>query len=153
MKVLVDTSIWSLALRRSGATSKEDQSLVYELNELISEVRVALIGPVRQELLSGISSQAQFEALKEKLQAFEALPLKQQDYEHAEFYNICRKSGIQGSQIDLLICAVAAGRAIPIFTSDKDFFLYGKHLNITLYDVHRCRLEEQCDERSIQATE
>lgn len=147
MKVLVDTSIWSLALRRSGVTSKEDQSLVYELNELISEVRVALIGPIRQELLSRISSQAQFETLKEKLQAFEDLPLKQQDYEHAaEFYNTCRKKGIQGSQIDFLICAVAAGRAMPIFTSDKDFFLYEKHLNITLYDVRKCHLEEQCDE-------
>jgi len=154
MKVLVDTSIWSLALRRSGAKSPQDKALINELNQLINEVSVELIGPVRQELLSGISSQAQFEALKEKLQAFEDLPHKQQDYEHAaEFYNTCRKKGIQGSQIDLLICAVAAGRAMPIFTSDKDFFLYGKHLNITLYDVRKCHLEEQCDERSIQATE
>jgi hypothetical protein len=63
VKVLVDTSIWSLALRRSGATSKGDQSLIYELNELIGEVRVALIGPIRQELLSGISNQAQFEVM------------------------------------------------------------------------------------------
>ena len=142
MKVLVDTSIWSLALRRAGATSKEDQSLVYELNELISEVRVALIGPIRQELLSGISSQAQFEALKEKLRAFEDLPLTRLDYEHAaEFYNTCRKSGIQGSQVDFLICAVAEGRGVPIFTSDKDFYLYAKHLNITLYDVRKCHFE------------
>lgn len=138
MKVLVDTSIWSLALRRSGVTSKEDQTLVYELNELIGEVRVTLIGPIRQELLSGISSQAQFEALKEKLQAFEDLPLTLQDYERAAgFYNTCCKSGIQGSHVDFLICAVAAVRGIPIFTSDKDFFLYAKDLNITLYDPAR----------------
>jgi predicted nucleic acid-binding protein len=138
VKVLVDTSIWSLALRRSGATSKGDQSLIYELNELIGEVRVALIGPIRQELLSGISNQAQFDALKEKLQAFEDLPLTQQDYERAaEFYNTCRKSGIQGSQVDLLICAVAVGMGIPIFTSDKDFLLYEKHLDITLYNPAR----------------
>jgi predicted nucleic acid-binding protein len=142
MKVLVDTSIWSLALRRSGAISQQDEALVHELNELINDVRVAIIGPIRQELLSGISSQAQFETLKEKLQAFEDLPLKQQDYEQAaEFYNICRKSGIQGSQIDFLICAVAAGREIPIFTSDKDFFLYAQHLNITIYDVRKCHFE------------
>jgi len=74
MKVLVDTSIWSLALRRSGAISQEDQALIHELNELINEVRVALIGPIRQESLSGIAGQAQFEALKQKLQAFEDLP-------------------------------------------------------------------------------
>ena len=61
MKVLVDTSIWSLALRRHGAISQEDQALVNGLSELINEVRVALIGPIRQELLSGISNQTQFE--------------------------------------------------------------------------------------------
>jgi predicted nucleic acid-binding protein len=138
MKVLVDTSIWSLALRRPGAISQEDQALVHELNELINEVRVGLIGPIRQELLSGISNQAQFEALKDKLRAFEDMPLAQQDYERAaEFYNICRKSGIQGSHADYLICAAASGMGIPIFTSDKDFFLYAKHLNITLHDPPR----------------
>ena len=121
---------------------REDRTLVNELVELINDVRVALIGPIRQELLSGISSQAQFETLKEKLQAFEDLPLKQQDYEQAaEFYNICRQSGIQGSHVDFLICSVAAGREIPIFTSDKDFFLYAKHLNVTIYDVRKCHFE------------
>ncbi|MGA8830983.1 MAG: PIN domain-containing protein [Desulfomonilaceae bacterium] len=138
MKVIVDTSIWSLALRRSGAISQEDEALVHELNELINEVRVALIGPIRQELLSGISNQAQFNALKDKLRAFEDMPLTQGDYERAaEFYNICRKSGVQGSQIDFLICAAAVSMAVPIFTSDKDLFLYAKHLNITLYDPPR----------------
>ncbi len=140
MKVLVDTSFWSLALRRSSLL-KTRLSFMNWMN-LINEVRVAIIGPIRQELLSGISSQAQFETLKGKLQAFEDLPLKQQDYEQAAvFYNICRKSGIQGSHVDFLICAVAAGREIPIFTSDKDFFLYAKHLDVTIYDVRKCHLE------------
>ena len=135
MKILVDTSIWSLALRRSAALPEEDQSLVNELNELIGEVRVAMIGSIRQELLSGIPDQEQFDVLKGKLQAFEDVLLAREDYERAaEFYNICRKSGVQGSQIDFLICAVAVGMGIPIFTGDKDFFLYAKHLPIS---VHR----------------
>ncbi|MCX5826582.1 MAG: PIN domain-containing protein [Deltaproteobacteria bacterium] len=134
MKILIDTSIWSLALRRSGALSMKDQSLVYELTELIGEVRVAMIGPIRQELLSGITIKSQFDALKEKLLAFEDIPLTREDYERAaEFYNTCRKSGIQGSQIDFLICAVAAGREIPIFTTDNDFLLYAKYLAISLH--------------------
>lgn len=134
MKVLVDTSIWSLALRRSGPLSKEDRLPVDELNELIHEVRVVLVSPIRQELLSGISNQTQFGALKERLKAFEDLPLHRQDYERAaEFFNTCRKSGIQGSQIDFLICSAAVGSGIPIFTADKDFSLYSKHLNISLY--------------------
>jgi len=134
VKILVDTSVWSLALRRSGTLSAKDKSLVSELSELISEVRVAIIGPIRQELLSGISRQTQFEALKEMLAAFDDIPLRREDYERAaEFYNTCRKSGIQGSRIDFLICAVAAGREIPIFTTDNDFLLYAKHLAISLH--------------------
>ena len=84
-----------------------------------------------------ISKQEQFDALKEKLLAFEDIPLITEDYERAaEFYNTCRKSGIQGSQIDFLICAVAAGRQIPIFTTDNDFLLSAKNLSISL---HRSR--------------
>jgi predicted nucleic acid-binding protein len=134
MKVLVDTSIWSLALRRAGEISGEDQVLVSELRELINEVRVAIIGPTRQELLSGISTKAQFDTLKEHLQAFEDLPISREDYNRAaEFFNTCRQSGIQGSQIDFLICSVAAGAGLPIFTSDQDFLLYVKLLPIILY--------------------
>ena len=134
MRVLVDTSIWSLALRRSGAPAEEYRSLIDALHGLIDDVRVAMIGPIRQELLSGIPSQAQFEALKEKLQAFEDLALGHDDYERtAGFYNVCRRSGVQGSQAHLLICAVGAGRGIPVFTSDKDFVLYAKHLPISLH--------------------
>jgi hypothetical protein len=62
------------------------------------------------------------------------LPLTQTDYERAaEFYNVCRKTGIQGSQIDFLICSVSVGNEVPIFTTDKDFLYYKKHLPISLY--------------------
>ena len=134
MKFLIDTPIWSLALRREKALSRGEQVLIAELNELIKEVRVALIGPIRQELLSGISNDEQFRILKERLRPFEDLPLTQTDYERAaEFYNVCRKAGIQGSQIDFLICSVSAGNEVPIFTSDKDFLYYKKKLPISLY--------------------
>ncbi|MCX5846014.1 MAG: PIN domain-containing protein [Deltaproteobacteria bacterium] len=134
MKVLVDTSIWSLALRRAGEISGEDRVLVSELRELINEVRVAIIGPIRQELLSGISTKAQFDTLKEHLHAFEDLPISREDYDRAAaFFNTCRQSGIQGSQIDFLICSVAAGAGLPIFTLDQDFLLYVKLLPIILY--------------------
>ncbi len=134
MKVLVDTSIWSLALRRKKALSRGEQARIDELNELINEVRVAIIGPIRQELLSGISNDDQFRMLKERLRAFEDLPLVQTDYERAaEFYTLCRKAGIQGSGIDFLICSVSVGNEIPIFTADKDFLHYKKQLPISLY--------------------
>jgi predicted nucleic acid-binding protein len=134
VKVLVDTAIWSLAFRRDRAISEEAQVLVSELHELINEVRAVVIGPIRQELLSGISTKTQFDTLKEHLSAFEDLPIAQADYERAaEFYNTCRQAGIQCSQIDFLICSVAAGAGMPIFTSDKDFLLYVKLLPIVLH--------------------
>jgi predicted nucleic acid-binding protein len=142
MKVLVDTPVWSLALRWSGSQPPEDQLLIDEFHELINEARVVLIGPVRQELLSGIPNYDQFTALKEKLQAFDDLPLKREAYEMAaEFYNTCRTAGIQGSQIDFLICSASAGAGIPIFTTDKDFPLYAKHIKLSLYHPRKTKVE------------
>lgn len=144
MKVLVDTPVWSLALalRRSGSRSPEDQILVDEFYELINETRVVLIGPVRQELLSGIPQYDQFTILKEKLQAFEDVPLKREAYEMAaEFYNTCRKAGVQGSQIDFLICSTSVSAGIPIFTTDKDFFRYAKHIKLSLYHPRKTEVE------------
>jgi len=131
MRVLVDTSVWSLALRRNAPA---DGPELAELIELIREVRVQMIGPIRQELLCGIRSQAQFRKLREHLRAFPDLELTTRDYEAAaEFFNLCRGKGIQGSNTDFLICAIAARNKIPIFTTDGDFTLYQQHLPIVLH--------------------
>ena len=131
MKVLVDTSVWSLALRRNLPADGPEES---ELIELIREVRVQIIGPVRQELLSGVKNQAQFQKLRNHLRAFPDLELTPRDYETAaEFFNLCRGNGIQGSNTDFLICAIAARHKIPIFTMDRDFSLFQTHLPITLH--------------------
>ena len=131
MKVLVDTSVWSLALRRDLSP---DGPEVSELTELIKEARVQLIGPVRQELLSGIKSQTQFQKLRNHLRSFPDLELSARDYEYAaEFFNLCRSKGVQGSNTDFLICAIAARNKTPIFTKDRDFILFQLHLPITLH--------------------
>jgi predicted nucleic acid-binding protein len=131
MKVLVDTSVWSLALRRDLPSNGPEVS---ELTELIKEARVQLIGPVRQELLSGIKSQAQFQKLRNHLRSFPDLELTNRDYEYAaEFFNLCRSKGVQGSNTDFLICAIAARNKAPIFTTDRDFILFQLHLPITLH--------------------
>ena len=131
MKVLVDTSVWSFALRRDLPS---DGPEVSELIELIKEARVQMIGPVRQELLSGIKSQAQFQKLRKHLRSFPDLELTMRDYEYAaEFFNLCRSKGVQGSNTDFLICAIAARHKTPIFTTDRDFTLFQLHLPITLH--------------------
>jgi len=133
MNVLIDTSIWSLALRRKKQSyTNETKALV----QLIDEVRVKIIGPIRQEVLSGISEQVQFIKLKNKLSYFQDTALHTDDFElAAEFHNTCRKKGIQGSHIDFLICATSHNHNFQIFTTDKDFLLYSKHLPIDLFEL------------------
>jgi len=131
MKVLVDTSVWSLALRRKTLNSTSEK-----LINLIRASQVVLIGPVRQELLSGISDDKVYSSLQSKLRPFDDLPITTFDYEiAAKFFNTCRSKGIQGSHIDFLICAVAANNGLQIFTTDKDFDLFAKHLPIRLFEA------------------
>ncbi len=135
MKVLVDTSVWSLALRR-----KEPGGIVGKLTELILESMVVMIGPVRQELLSGIPQQAVYDELKAKLQSFDDLPITTFDYETAAgFFNVCRRNGVQGSHVDFLICAVACNNNLLIYTTDQDFMHYAKRLPINLLPVDEGR--------------
>ena len=129
MKVLVDTCIWSQVLRHK----LPDTDLSKKLQELIRNAKVAIIGPIRQELLSGISQVKQFNELKETLSYFEDIPLITEHYEKAaEFCNICLRKGVQGSTIDFLICAVAVMENLVIFTVDKDFENYKKYLPLRL---------------------
>lgn len=119
MKIIVDTCIWSLALRRSNVKA---DSYIEELKNLIEEIRVQFIGPIRQELLSGIKSKTQFSKLKQHLKSFEDVELKAEDYElAAEYFNAARKKGIQGSNTDFLICAISTRHNMSILTTDKDF--------------------------------
>ena len=132
MKVLVDTSVWSLALRRRRPDS--ESALVRELASLIDRFEVAMIGPIRQELLSGIREEEQYLALKEKLRAFPDLRLESGDFELAAwFFNACHARGVQGSNTDFLLCAVGYSRGMPIFTADRDFDAYSRTLGIGLH--------------------
>jgi predicted nucleic acid-binding protein len=131
VKVLVDTSVWSLALRR---TQQKERSEAAELRRLIADQRVEIIGPIRQEILSGIPEPSHFENLEERLSAFPDVPIRTEDYvTAAKFFNRCRSKGIQGANTDFLICAVAARNEFAIFTTDKDFALFAKCLPIVLH--------------------
>lgn len=135
MKVLVDTCIWSLALRRKRANNN---FFVRELQELIKEFRVQMIGSIRQEILSGIRSIDQFDLIKERLRSFVDLEIITSDYERAaEFFNTARMKGVQGANTDFLICAVAERRHMAVFTNDKDFKLFQKCLPLKLHTPRR----------------
>ena len=133
MNVLVDTSVWSIVLRKNNS-DPQSNSVRKIVADLIQEFRVSIIGPIRQEILSGISNHNQFLKLRETLHSFEDCPLYSLDYERAaEMFNICRKKGIQGSHIDFLICAAAEKNHLSIFTMDRDFQHYAKYLSVRLF--------------------
>jgi predicted nucleic acid-binding protein len=137
MMVLVDTPIWSLALRRRDANlNPRAQRLTAALRELIEDGRAQLLGPVRQELLSGLREEATFKKLRDQLRAFEQVSLNAADYEEAaRLNNQCRARGIAGSAIDFLICASVHRRTWQIFTTDRDFARYATVLPLKLYNV------------------
>ena len=134
MKVIVDTSVWSLALRRG---KQSVSAPVQELRHLIQDHRVQMIGPIRQEILSGIRSESQFKKLKKHLESFPDCPILTEEYvTAARYFNLCRSKGVQGSNTDFLICSVAIRNKFSIFTTDKDFELFSKHLPILLHQTN-----------------
>jgi len=135
VNTLVDTSIWSLALRRkAGDLRAAERETVAELRELIREGRARMIGLVRQELLSGIKTQAQYEKLRGVLRSFADEPADTSDYEAAaKASNECRARGVAISVSDILICAIALSRGWSIFTTDPDFKNYARVLGIKLH--------------------
>ncbi len=131
MKVLVDTSVWSEVLRRRTRIESESTA---ELTSLVEDGRVAMIGAVRQEILSGIKERVQFERLRDHLSAFPDVEVTTADYEEAaSFFNRCRAKGIHASNTDFLICAVAVRNEYAIFSSDGDFAKFAKILPIVLH--------------------
>ncbi|AIE84862.1 type II toxin-antitoxin system VapC family toxin [Fimbriimonas ginsengisoli] len=131
MSVLVDTTVWSELFRRTepNAGIRNGLRLILEQGEAL------IFGPIRQELLSGIKHPDQCERLRKRLRAFDDLAILTEDYEEAAVMrNKCRSSGIQGSNTDFLICAVAVRLSTPIFTLDQDFELFARVLPIRLYD-------------------
>jgi predicted nucleic acid-binding protein len=132
VKVLVDTPVWSLVLRRRNRP--ENAALLMRVASIIADGRIAIIGPIRQELLSGLREQSEFERLRGYLLGFPDTQITRADYEEAaSFYNRCRGKGIQGSGTDFLMCAIAVRHDFSIFTTDEDFAHYAKVLPIALY--------------------
>src|SRR2546427_6198406 len=121
--VLVDTTIWSLALwRRPRDLNDEERQLVDAWESLVRAGLAALAGPIRQEVLSGVRRQADFEALRRHLGAFPLLAIEFVDYDRAaSFFNTCRTRGVSGTPVDMLVCALADRLRVAIFTTDRDF--------------------------------
>jgi predicted nucleic acid-binding protein len=122
VKLLVDTSVWSLALRRRNTASliPEEQKLKAELVRAIEDGRVAMLGVLRQEVLSGIKEEIQCNKVKAALDPFLDEPVNSADHEFAaRVYNECRNQGVEGGTVDILICALAVQRGWEVLSADS----------------------------------
>ena len=137
MRVIVDTSVWSLLLRRRPRDLTEQQvRWVAALRNLIVDGRAVLVGMVRQELLSGIKEDSVFEQLCDYLRFFDDEVPEVSDYEQAaRFERLCRAAGVATSPVDMLLCAIASRRDLPLLTVDGDFRRYAEQLPVRLYSI------------------
>jgi len=120
MTLLVDTSVWSLALRRDGAVTTPEVAALRKAIEG-SDV-VVTTGLVLQELLQGFNGPKDRQAIMDR---FGALPLIQPDREDhvaaAEVRNACRRSGVQMGTIDALLIQLCGRHDLTLLSADKDF--------------------------------
>ena len=120
MRVLVDTSVWSLALRRDGTAGRAE---VDRLHEHISRGdTVCLTGAILQEVLQGFHGAARTLKLERELEPFPLLELGREDYVFAaRIRNTCRSQGVQVGTVDAQIAAAALRHQVPLLTADQDF--------------------------------
>lgn len=120
MTLLVDTSVWSVALRRDGPT--ECREVVALREALHGADAVVTTGLVLQELLQGFNGPRDKDAIIER---FGALPLIQPDRQDhvaaAEVRNLCRRNGVQVGTIDALLIQLCGRYDLTLLSVDKDF--------------------------------
>ena len=134
MTTLVDTSVWSLALRRDSAASlPEVESLKSALQ---SGEPVVTTGLILQELLQGFAGPRERSRIIER---FSALPLispdRQDHIEAAALRNLCRRSGIQVGTIDAVLAQLCIRHDLLMLTTDLDFAKVAKHAPLRVWEA------------------
>ena len=120
MSVLVDTSVWSLALRRDGPNNSAP---IKQLTRLIDEGSdIYVTGIILQELLQGFVGAKAQEAIVSRFSSLPMLVPETSDYVGAaEIRNQCRRKGVQVGTIDALIAQLSIRYKLSLLTTDKDF--------------------------------
>lgn len=131
--ILVDTCVWSLALRRAGP-GRALGGAATTLRALIEASEpIAIPGMVLQELLSGVRERAQYQRLDRALAPFPLLLATRADHLlAADLSNTCRRAGITVSAPDCLIAAQAIENHAILLTTDIDFTRIAAHCNLRL---------------------
>ncbi len=130
MNLVVDTSVWSLVLRRPRV-DEDNQHVRAFRRHLESGDGFFLIGNVLQELLDGLRSAKQFDRLLTLLDPYPLLELDRQTYAAAARLRAsCRAKGVNAGPIDFLIAAACCHHGFPLLTADKDFSRIAGHCDL-----------------------
>lgn len=120
MRLLVDTSVWSLALRRDAPP--ELPEVRFLADSLEGGTLVFTTGIILQELLQGFAGPRAQEGIIERFTSLPFLVPDRTDHvEAAELRNACRRNGIQLGTIDALLAALALRYDLTLLTTDGDF--------------------------------
>lgn len=135
MNLMVDTSVWSLALRRSLPS---DTPEVHTLKTCLGRGDlIVTTGLILQELLQGFRGPT---ARKKIIRDFSLLPVITPDIEDhieaAELRNRCRRKGVQVGTIDALIARLCIGHDLSLLTTDRDFLAMSRHCPLVVLDVN-----------------
>jgi hypothetical protein len=131
MRILVDTSVWSLALRRKDSSDNREAEILKRLIEEGEEIY--LIGIILQEILQGVRKQKDFKRLREYFEPFPIIEIRREDYiKAAQLKNHLISKGIQISTINALIATTAINYRCILFTADSGFTYIAKHTSLKL---------------------
>ena len=124
--VLIDTSVWILALRKSPATAVMD-----EVGHLLAENRVAIFPMIRLELLGGTKSLNEFNRLKNRLDALHQIPSSEANWEAAAQLSFkLRKHGKVIPYTDILIGSAAIIANCLLLHADRHFDLMAEDTDL-----------------------
>lgn len=131
MRVIVDTSIWSLALRRHVIIQNPEVELLRTI--IKNGENIFLLGIILQEILQGVRKPQDFIRLKEYFDPFPLIEIEREDYiRAAELKNNLSRNGIQVSTIDALIATASIVNDCYLYTNDKDFSHIARHSKLKL---------------------
>jgi predicted nucleic acid-binding protein len=130
--LFVDTSVWSLALRRDRESS---EPTVGELRRALQNGEILVTtGVVIQELLQGFNGPKDHARLLERFSVLPFLMPDRQDHiEAAGLRNACRRRGVQLTTIDALLAQLCIRHELTLLTTDQDFGFAAKHIPVKVW--------------------
>ncbi len=133
MSLFVDTSVWSLALRRDASSPAPEVGTL--VRALEAGETILTTGLVLQELLQGFSGPRDRQQIVDRFAALPLLVPNRADHiDAAELRNRCRRRGVQIGTIDALLAQLCIRHDLTMLATDRDFRNMAGHCPLKLWN-------------------